>query len=147
MEYFLSWVCLASSCSLLPYCYFVLNPCPELIDLVHDQSVNLSSPNWPQPYEPGQYHLWNISGPESSVILLHFHDYSLALQSLLSIFEGHDVANDSTMLAHFSHTDTPSNVRSYTNKVSVRFHAGAYVGTRGFLFQVTVLNSNGNTDW
>ncbi|XP_072165897.1 uncharacterized protein [Diadema setosum] len=108
--------------------------------LAMHERYNITSPNWPDTPDPNIYQLWQISGPEGTVIHFDFLDYDLGLQSFLVVFDGHDVSNHSTAFAHSFYRFNPVILLSHTNQVSIAYHSGEYVGTRGFYISMVAVN-------
>ncbi|XP_071505175.1 uncharacterized protein [Diadema antillarum] len=108
--------------------------------LAMHERYNITSPNWPDSPDPNIYQLWQISGPEGTVIHFDFLDYDLGLQSFLVVFDGHDVSNHSTEFAHSFYRFNPVILLSHTNQVSIAYHSGEYVGTRGFYISMVAVN-------
>lgn len=105
---------------------------------------NISSPNYPNPYNGDRMCEYDIVAPEGRVIILNVVDFDVEKHSVcefdnLEIFD-FPTADNSTSLGRFCGQTKPGIVTSTYNHLHIHFSADASINGRGFFANYTFVD-------
>ncbi|XP_063851508.1 protein tolkin-like [Scylla paramamosain] len=103
-------------------------------DLTMEQG-HLESPNYPDDYGSNKECVWRITVPEGHQVALRFHSFEIeehddCVYDYLDIRDGHE--ENSTLIGVFCGYKIPSDIKSVSNKMRIKFVTDGSVQKAGF---------------
>ncbi|XP_042905263.1 bone morphogenetic protein 1 [Parasteatoda tepidariorum] len=103
-------------------------------DVIQEKGI-LHSPNYPEDYWPNKECTWRITVPENHQVALKFQSFEIenhdnCVYDYLEIRDGHE--STSPLLGRFCGYKNPEDIRSSSNKMTVKFVSDRSVQKAGF---------------
>ncbi|ELU00391.1 hypothetical protein CAPTEDRAFT_221124 [Capitella teleta] len=103
-------------------------------EIIKEQG-HLSSPNYPDYYKPNKECVWKITVPESYSVALRFQSFEIenhdnCVYDYLEVRDGHN--EDSPLIGKFCGYKVPTDIKSLSNKLYVKFVSDGSVQKGGF---------------
>eukprot|EP00057_Strongylocentrotus_purpuratus_P023992 XP_011678466.1 PREDICTED: low-density lipoprotein receptor-related protein 2-like [Strongylocentrotus purpuratus] len=109
-------------------------------------SMNITSPNYPDDYPQNEYYEILIRTDPGRVIRMSFYDVDLSLNTYLAFGHGSDTEDFSALFEAYTHRSAvPALLTSLTNEIFVKFHTGVYGGSGGYFIGLEDVDSSDMT--
>ena len=102
-----------------------------------EDKINLTSPSYPNYYEPNLHCIWTIYGTGNSIIVVDILDFEMEYDfDFLSFGNGSDPYSESSIIATLTGTTKLQTLSVRQSKIWIKMLTEAYIGQKGFKLEI-----------